>query len=465
MYVCHICGKDNTMKDGGWLSKYDVPEAQNGIEGTMGGLTDKGFNYNGAWGGTMQDGGNLMPAMAGANQTVPMAQLGDSVKPITMQLAMGGSLPGAVGFTYARTAGAAPANGPYAKKTKASAQDGKEVEYKELPEITVVGSKDKQTRDFYNNLINKFSEDGNSDNPFVDQEIMGNYLGLMNLGKEYGFPKVNSETQRGIFKNTKGHYNPLTKTIYSSNPNNPNVWVSEMAHHVQMKDNIVGKGLQWLGNDLVQYLKRPALELLNTFKYGTETSPWDYSDEDFDKWVNTNPYEKEGTVENEAHRKIEPMLKEKIKKSRKEYEQSSVAKDRIKRHLYEKKLQNGGEMKFYQEGLDWKPRNISRDGSVIKDDMGQWAHPGEITEISSPYITMEGVPYPVLGISDTGDVQMMYPGEDYEFDGETVTEYPVAKKGISVNNADAQPIKKLDQSLNFTNYNKPTKGGWLDKYK
>ena len=47
LYVCHQCGKDNTMKDGGWLSKYnDVPEAQNGIEGTMGGLTDKGFDYN-----------------------------------------------------------------------------------------------------------------------------------------------------------------------------------------------------------------------------------------------------------------------------------------------------------------------------------------------------------------------------------------------------------------------------------
>ena len=103
-------------ESGGWLDKY-IPKAQNGIEGTMGGLTDKGFNYNGAWGGTMQDGGNLMPAMAGANQTVPMAQLGDSVKPITMQLAMGGSLPGAVGFTYARTINPAPSNGPYAKKT------------------------------------------------------------------------------------------------------------------------------------------------------------------------------------------------------------------------------------------------------------------------------------------------------------------------------------------------------------
>jgi len=89
----------------------------------------KGRNYSPAWGGQFQDGGNIMPAMAGANQTVPMAQLGDSVKPIPMQLAMGGSLPGAVGFTYARTAGAAPANGPYAKKTKASAQNGQEMKY------------------------------------------------------------------------------------------------------------------------------------------------------------------------------------------------------------------------------------------------------------------------------------------------------------------------------------------------
>ena len=51
-----------------------------------------------------------------------------------------------------------------------------------------------------------------------------------------------------------------------------------------------------------------------------------------------------------------------------------------------------------------------------------------------------------------------------QVDGEYVTEYPVARGGVSVNNADAQPIEKLDQLLNFTNYNKPTKGGWLDKY-
>jgi hypothetical protein len=91
--------------------------------------------------------------------------------------------------------------------------------------------------------------------------------------------------------------------------------------------------------------------------------------------------------------------------------------------------QNGKEMKFYQEGLDFKPNSIAQDGGAIVDPMGQWAHPGEVTIIPSTDITMEGVDYPVLGISDTGDQQMMYPGEDYDFDGEYVTEYPMMKKG------------------------------------
>ena len=39
----------------------------------------------------------------------------------------GGSIPGSVGFTYARTNNPAPSNGPYAKKTKASAQKGKAI--------------------------------------------------------------------------------------------------------------------------------------------------------------------------------------------------------------------------------------------------------------------------------------------------------------------------------------------------
>jgi hypothetical protein len=123
--------------------------------------------------------------------------------------------------------------------------------------------------------------------------------------------------------------------------------------------------------------------------------------------------------------------------------------------------QNGKEMQYYQNGLDWKPKSISRDGSVIKDDRGQWDHPGEITEIGSNEITMEGVPYDVLGVSDTGDTKLMKPGKNYKFKGKKVTEYPMAKNGLR---QEQKGLQNLDNLTNFTNYNKPQPGGWLNKY-
>lgn len=70
-------------------------------------------------------------------------------------------------------------------------------------------------------------------------------------------------------------------------------------------------------------------------------------------------------------------------------------------------------------------------GGIIDDPMGQWNHPGEITKIPSNEITMQGVNYPVLGISNTGDTQMMQPNQDYSFEGDSVTEYPMMQKGGS----------------------------------
>jgi len=115
--------------------------------------------------------------------------------------------------------------------------------------------------------------------------------------------------------------------------------------------------------------------------------------------------------------------------------------------------QNGQEMKFYQEGLDFKPKSISQNGSVIKDDRGQWAYPGEITEIGSNDITMQGVDYPVLGVSDTGDTQMMYPDQDYKFDGEKVTEYPMAQDG---RNLSKELQKEAEERLSRMNRPKST---------
>jgi hypothetical protein len=116
----------------------------------------------------------------------------------------------------------------------------------------------------------------------------------------------------------------------------------------------------------------------------------------------------------------------------------------------------------------YKPFNVNikdipmnKNGGVIKDDMGQWNHPGEITEIGSNQITMEGVPYDVLGISDTGDTKLMKPGKNYKFKGKKVTEYPMAKNGLR---QEQKGLVNLDQLTNFTNYNTKQPGGWLDKY-
>ena len=103
-----------------------------------------------------------------------------------------------------------------------------------------------------------------------------------------------------------------------------------------------------------------------------------------------------------------------------------------------------------------------KNGGITKDNQGYWnpENWGKPVEIDSNDITMEGVYEPLLGVSDTGDTKLMKPGNNYKFKGKKVTEYPVAKLGI--NQLDAQPMKKLNQLLNFTN--NPDKDNWLDKY-
>lgn len=93
-------------------------------------------------------------------------------------------------------------------------------------------------------------------------------------------------------------------------------------------------------------------------------------------------------------------------------------------------------------------------GGVVKDNLGYWNpdNIGKVVEIGSSDITMRGVSQPLLGISDSGDRQLMLPGRDYKFKGKKVREYPVAKYGIN----------ELDNLTNFTN-NSSTKN-WLNKY-
>ena len=71
-----------------------------------------------------------------------------------------------------------------------------------------------------------------------------------------------------------------------------------------------------------------------------------------------------------------------------------------------------------------------KNGGPIVDPRGQWAHPGQVTRIPSANITMQGVPYPVLGVASNGKQVMMQPGQDYNFgDAEHVDEYPMMGNG------------------------------------
>ncbi len=70
-----------------------------------------------------------------------------------------------------------------------------------------------------------------------------------------------------------------------------------------------------------------------------------------------------------------------------------------------------------------KAKAPAKKKDIIVDPKGQWKHPGEVTRIPGNDITMQGVPYPVYGIDNTGFAQMMYPGQDYTFPGDYVDEF------------------------------------------
>lgn len=91
-------------------------------------------------------------------------------------------------------------------------------------------------------------------------------------------------------------------------------------------------------------------------------------------------------------------------------------------------------------------------GDIIYDSMGQWKFPGQPTRIPSNEITMQGVPYPVYGIDNTGYAQVMQPGADYTFPGDYVDEYPMAKKGGSLPKRPKKKNKRAwSRSIEATN--------------
>jgi hypothetical protein len=77
-----------------------------------------------------------------------------------------------------------------------------------------------------------------------------------------------------------------------------------------------------------------------------------------------------------------------------------------------------------------KARKPKQPKDIIKDPEGQYKYPGIPTRIPSDEITMQDVPYPVLGVDNLGNEQVMQPGKKYVFSGaDYVDEFPIAKYG------------------------------------
>ena len=349
------------------------------------------------------------------------------------QAEQGGSVPGAVGFTYARTAGAAPSNGKYAKKTKASAQDGVDLQKEWLTSYV-------QSPKYKERLGKEFA--GQSDE-FIQQENDARLNNLLNTKTKYVKSIGNSpgwisgmmvpkENKGEIYDNAskkfiKNKWSPGARgydkkgTVYLENEYRPDHWnpsegfettpLHELGHavddagyripastekkiHNYTDWQSISKSLNlpnYKNNGLTfDYYNTPS-EFINRIQpiryllnkeglYDARTS--DFTEKDYD-----NMLKNKNLNNNQHYKDVMNSLKGDKKQKKKAFVDLMNTVAKVDDNENVDVAQNGKEMSFYQQGLDFTPKTISKNGSVIKDDMGQWAHPGEITEINSNNIT------------------------------------------------------------------------------
>jgi hypothetical protein len=441
-------------ENGGWLNKFDVPEAQNGIEGTMDGLTDKGFSYNGAWGGTMAMGGSL-PGATGH---------------FYARYEGGGSMPGDLDFSYPRTKNI-PSEGPYAKKTLASAQNGREMQYYQegLDWNPKTISKNGE-------WISKF-EDGGKKTSILTPEVkyMEEYLNspmyLERLTKMAGTEKQLQNDSYGKFNaeqfSTSNVTDPL-KTVAGKQVQNTKDALNYIKNNVFIADYDLGDRVAGAYDSGVKdirlrkdlFAENPTVgihELSHATLQGREPYTTDFRKKYLDPiflepgsvgWepIVQKPTEVKARLDSVRYLAKKKGLYNPEKEKFTEKHLQLLEKDpEIQKDFNFKQLKDQLKKGTKNTGFIWMMNNIAKlqneesnslpfakDGKVITDPNGQWAYPGEITRIPSNQITMQGVDYPVLGISDTGDTQMMYPNQDYTYDGESVTEYPMMQGGGKV---------------------------------
>jgi hypothetical protein len=358
------------------------------------------------------------------NQAIPFP-----IRTKGKDMQMGGVLPSA----FVRT-GDIPSEGKYAKKTMPSAQNGKEMQFYqhgldwkpnnisqdgiEIP-LDILARQAYKESGFNSNVINKKSNAKGLVQ--LKEDAIKDYLEKGKSGKKTINP-LNSDDAIAV---QKWYMNNLYNADFINKPNQDDKirQAKTLAAYNWGRGNLSKK---------LTELKDSGYDIYNDSKW-IEQLPTETKD-----YVNKILYNNDKTFNSNYDKAFNnnlDLIRKYVGLKPGEYTINGERTNTLK---------SGGQIKTDNRGY-WNPKN--------------WGHP---VRINSNNITMEGVDQPLWGISDTGDTKYMEPGQDYRFKGKSVTEYPMARNGI--NNLDEKTTEHLDQLTNFTNYNKPTVGGWLSKY-
>ena len=414
------------------------------------------------------------------------------------QFAMGGSIPGSVGFTYARTINPAPSEGPYAKKTMPSAQNGEEMKYWQE-------GLDWKPRTISQNgsIFGKYKETGNFPKENIDAQEVYNRInpGLsywqlpiaQAMGDMVNKPRTVDNQATPEEEAYWKKYLHLPTSIPKSSYRLPedeakgNEYVgmfSSMEKRIQAIADTLNTGKIYRNYDKYK-AEHPNLisksNIEDAYKFGKELlnnpNQWQQADEDLTvkgtsrKTTGLGALQDFGMMWDKPHNKINvhdtydfpiatrPLIPERTNDLQ---IRDAIDFDPTKGSwMLRNNLQNYNNVDKKEDG-GWLD-NFKDGGDITKDNDGYWNPDnwGKPVEIGSNDITMQGVNQPLLGISDTGDTQYMVPGKDYKFKGNKVREFPIAQNGLR---QEQKSLQNLDNLTNFTNYNTPQKGGWLQKY-
>lgn len=424
---------------------------------------------------------------------------------------MGGSLPGATGFTYARTQGI-PSNGKYAKKTKASAENGHEMSYYQhgldfktkgmkdggwldkyetpqaQPGTKVTQSQSRFHPEWYEEGINPEEDNSSYNNPSPSFTVSREQF-INNLKKQGLYP-VTFNTSKGkekkVIANKSNDATQSTDVTVPSSVTPHQKFINDLQQ--QINNSVDPAIFNNADSKWKQQPYEPTQSVKNAKAALTATSLGAYyggnpllgfysgvANATGDAYTAAR-YAMDGQWKNaaidagEAVVDLLPFAKGKSVINLSKNATPTPNKFTTLEKLYNNTIKTLRGAANLDNLLGAKPESGGlpvlvkhEKGGVVKDDMGYWNpdNHGKVVEIGSNNITMQGVDQDLIGISDEGDMQYMTPGNDYKFKGKKVREYPVAKNGVR---QEQKGLKNLDQLTNFTNYNKPTSGGWLDKY-